>query len=51
VDYLHELDRLVCVLAYLVTRPKSPGSVLVNLARRLEQRDPVKVTAALLGSG
>ena len=47
--YAAELDRLVTVLAYLVTRPTFPVSLLVPLARRLEQRDPVAVTRALLG--
>jgi Family of unknown function (DUF5995) len=43
-----ELDRLVRVLAYLVTRPKPPLSWLVPLARRLEEDDPVAVTRSLL---
>lgn len=50
-DYLKDLDGLVAVLAYLITRPKFPGSVLVRLARRLEERSATKVTAALLGEG
>ena len=48
--YAAELDRLVSVLAFLVTRPVFPLRLLVPLARRLEQRDPRTVTAALLGS-
>ena len=44
-----ELDRLTSVLAYLITRPTLPGRLVVSVARRLEERDPRKVTAALLG--
>lgn len=44
-----ELDRLVCVLAYLVTRPAKPFGWLVWLARRLEADDPRAVTRRLLG--
>ena len=44
-----ELDRLVCVLAYLVTRPVRPVRWLVPLARRLEPDDPDAVTRTLLG--
>lgn len=44
-----ELDRLVRVLAYLVTRPGRPASWLVAIARRLEDRDAHRVTASLLG--
>lgn len=47
--YRAELDRLVSVLAYLVTEPPLPVRVLLPLVRRLEQRDPRTVTAALLG--
>jgi hypothetical protein len=47
--YVAELDRLVSVLAYLVTHPTFPTTLLVRAARRLEQRDPKSVTAALLG--
>ena len=46
--YVAELDRLVCVLAYLITRPMFPLSLAVPILRRTEQRDPRKVTAALL---
>ena len=44
-----ELDRLVTVLAYLITEPKPPVKLLVRLARRFEEDDPRLVTAALLG--
>jgi hypothetical protein len=44
-----ELDRLVRVVAYLVTRPRPPVSWIVPLARRLENRDPRAVTRSLLG--
>ena len=47
--YEGELDELVSVLAYLVTQPTFPVSLLVPLARRLENHDPVAVTRALLG--
>jgi hypothetical protein len=47
--YVAELDRLVGVLAYLVTDPHPPVSWLVPLARRLEERDPRAVTRVLLG--
>jgi Family of unknown function (DUF5995) len=48
-EYLRELDRLVAVLAYLVTRPALPVGLAVWLARRFEQRDARAVTRALLG--
>ena len=44
-----ELDRLVTVLAYLVSEPAPPMKLLVRLVRRLEEQDPRLVTAALLG--
>lgn len=44
-----ELDRLTSVLAFLITRPSLPGRLVVSAARRLEERDPRKVIAALLG--
>jgi len=47
--YLSELDELVSVLAYLITRPVWPVGMAVWLARRVEQRDPRVVTRALLG--
>jgi hypothetical protein len=46
--YLAELDRLVAVLAYLVTRPGFPARLVVPVARRLEEKDPAKVIEALL---
>jgi hypothetical protein len=49
VTYRAELDRLVSVLAYLVTRPPAPVRLVLPLLRRLEQRDPRRVTRALLG--
>ena len=50
-DYVSELDRLVSVVAYLVTRPVFPVGLAVWLARRCEQRDPPAVTRMLLGTG
>jgi hypothetical protein len=44
-----ELDALVAVLAYLVTRPTLPFSWVAPLARRVEDHDPATVTGALLG--
>ena len=44
-----ELDRLVTVLAYLVTRPRQPVAWLVPLARRCEEHDARRITARLLG--
>lgn len=49
--YRAELDRLVSVLAYLVTRPAFPLPLLIPVARLLEQRNPRKVVRALLGRG
>ena len=49
VEYLEDLDRLVGVLAYVVTRPPLPGRLVLPLLRRCEVRDPRRVTAALLG--
>jgi hypothetical protein len=43
------LDRLVSVLAYLITRPTIPFRWAAPLARRLETHDPTAVTKALLG--
>jgi hypothetical protein len=48
VEYLKDLDRLVGILAYLVTRPPLPGRLLLPFMRRCEVRDPRRVTAALL---
>jgi hypothetical protein len=47
--YIGELDRLVSVLAYLITRPSFPADLFVKVARQLEQRDPRIVITALLG--
>jgi hypothetical protein len=47
--YVAELDELVKVLAYLITHPTIPGSLLVPVARRFESHDPHRVVAALLG--
>jgi hypothetical protein len=44
-----ELDEVVSVLAYLVTRPTVPFRWLASIARRLEAHDPARVTRALLG--
>ncbi len=49
-EYLSELDELVSVVAYLITRPVWPVGVAVWLARRFEQREPRAVTRALLGT-
>lgn len=49
--YMAELDRLVTVLAYLVTQPGFPLSLARPLLRRLEDHQPRRVTAALLRSG
>lgn len=43
-----ELDRLVRVLAYLITRPGRPVRWLVPIGRRLESDDPAQVTRSLL---
>ncbi len=44
-----ELDRLVSVLAHLVTRPRAPISWLLKIPRWLEPDDPREVTSRLLG--
>ncbi len=44
-----QLDDVVRVLAYLVTRPPWPVSWAAPILRRLESSDPREVTAALLG--
>ena len=49
-SYQVELDRLVAVLAYLITRPVIGAQPFLCMARHLEQHDPHKVTAALLGN-
>jgi hypothetical protein len=43
-----ELDRLVAVLAYLITRPPRLARPLLWVSRRLEEDDPATVTARLL---
>jgi len=48
-EYVAELDELVSVLAYLITRPPIPVAVFAFFARFLEQHDPKRVTAGLLG--
>ena len=47
---MRELDDLVAVLAYLVSRPVFPASLAIGIARRFETRRPIDVTAALLGA-
>ena len=46
---LARLDELVAVLAFAVTRPTRPVRWLVPLLRRLETREPERVTRTLLG--
>ncbi|MGZ4671721.1 MAG: DUF5995 family protein [Ilumatobacteraceae bacterium] len=48
-DYADELDRLVSVVAFLITRPSPIVRPLLSLARRLEEHDTAKVVTALLG--
>jgi hypothetical protein len=48
-SYEADLDELVSVLAYLITRPALPLRPLVWTASRLEEHDAAKVTAILLG--
>lgn len=48
-DYAGELDRLVSVLAYMITRPPPVVRPLLSLARRLEEGDSTKVITAMLG--
>jgi hypothetical protein len=47
--YSEQLDRLVAVLAFQITRPTTLLRPLVSLARRLEEHDATKVVTALLG--
>jgi hypothetical protein len=47
--YSEELDRLVSVLAFQITRPAPILRPLVGLARRFEEHDATKVVTALLG--
>ena len=49
-EYMSDLDELVSVLAYLITRPICPVGLAAWLARRFEQRDPRVVTTAMLGT-
>jgi hypothetical protein len=49
-EEVRELDDLVAVVAYLVSRPVFPASLVMGLARRFETRRPIDVTAALLGA-
>ena len=50
--YADELDRLVSVLAYLITHGRLRSlRPLLGLARRLEEHDTTKVVAAMLGDG
>ena len=44
-----ELDEMVRVLAYVITKPVRPISWLLPIARRLEDDDPAEVTRHLLG--
>ncbi len=44
-----ELDRLVSVLAHLITRPSAPVAWLLAMPRWLEDDDPRVVTSQLLG--
>jgi Family of unknown function (DUF5995) len=47
--YADELDRLVSVLAFLITRPSPVVRPLLSLARRLEEHDATTVVEAMLG--
>lgn len=49
--YADELDKLVSVLAFLITRPSPAVRPLLSLARRLEEHDATKVIVAMLGEG
>jgi hypothetical protein len=44
-----ELDRVVPVLAYLITQPPSLARPVLRVVRRLEERDTATVVLALLG--
>lgn len=48
-SYVQELDRLVSILAYMITRPVFPLGLAVWLARRFEQHDARAITRTLLG--
>jgi hypothetical protein len=45
-----ELDRVVPVLAYLISRPPPLARPVLGLVRRLEERDTATVVRALLGA-
>ena len=47
--YADELDRVVAVLALLITRPSPVLRPVLSLARRLEEHDTTKVVLAMLG--
>ncbi len=47
--YVSDLDRLVSVVAYTITRPPLPFGPLLRLVRRGEEQDPRAVTTTLLG--
>jgi hypothetical protein len=47
--YADELDRLVSVIAFMITRPSPVLRPLLGLARRLEEHDTTKVVTAMLG--
>jgi hypothetical protein len=47
--YSAELDRVVSVLAFLITRPSPVVRPLLAVARRLEEHDSTKVVTAMLG--
>jgi hypothetical protein len=49
VNEVAELDRLVSVLAHLITRPSRPVPWLLAIPRWLEHDDPRVVTSQLLG--
>jgi hypothetical protein len=44
-----ELDRLVSILSYLITRPNAPISWLLPIAKKFENDDPRVITRQLLG--
>jgi hypothetical protein len=48
-EYADELDRLVSVLAFLITRPPPVLRPFLGLARRLEEHSSTKVVTAMLG--
>ena len=47
--YADELDRMVAVLAVLITRPSPVLRPFLSLARHLEEHDTTKVVTAMLG--